>query len=150
MTTAPKSEQHPQEIATAIVSIALRVLRTRDKIDISSDLIEERARNIVTALGSEFDLVPKGHPVADVRAGRPNQIVSMVSEYLAIRREAQEISDRLDAMTVSEAAVMVASLLADPFDRAGRIEARLWLQAWRTAQAARCSTSTTNSAAVGS
>ena len=59
MKSVPESAQQPQvESAIAIVAVALRVLKTRDKIDIGSDLIEERARNIVTALGSEFDLVP--------------------------------------------------------------------------------------------
>ncbi len=38
----------PEDVA--IVEVALRVLKTRDGIDISSELIEERSRNIIAAL----------------------------------------------------------------------------------------------------
>jgi hypothetical protein len=141
---------HPQELACKIISDALRVLKDRDGIAIPDELIAERARNAVTALGGEFDLVPKPHAVADVHAGGPNPIVSMVKEYLDVRREAQEVCRQLDAMTMADAAVMVASLLADPFDRGARIEARLWLKAWQAAHPGRPSTSTTPGAAVGS
>ena len=149
MSTLDERKPYPQERAIEIIADALRVLRTRDGIDIPDELIAERARNAVAALEGEFDLVPKAHPV-DVHVGRPNPIVSMLTEYLSVRDQVQESSRRLDAMTVSDAAIAVAALLADPFDRDARTEARIWLQAWRAAQAARCSTSTTKSAAVGS
>ena len=37
------------------------------------------------------------------------------------------------AAALTDAAVAVAAMLADPFDPAARTEARLWLRAWRTA-----------------
>jgi hypothetical protein len=148
METRPKSEQHPHERAIEVIADALRVLKGRDGIAIPDELIAERARNAVTALGGEFDLVPKPHAVADVHAGGPNPIVSMVKEYLDVRRQAQEICRQLDAMTMTDAAVAVAALLADPFDRDARTEARLWLKAWQAAQPARPSASTTPGAAV--
>jgi hypothetical protein len=49
---------------------------------------------------------------------------------------------------LKEAAVMVAALLADPFDRDARMEARTWLTAWLAAQPARSLTSTTPGAAA--
>jgi hypothetical protein len=149
MKTLPESGAHPQERTIEIISDALRVLKGRDGIAIPEELIAERARNAVTALEGEFDLVPKVQPIADVHAGRPSPIISMLTEYLDVRRQAQEVCRQLDAMTVTDAAVAVAALLADPFDRDARIEARLWLKAWQTTQPARPSASTTPGAAVG-
>ena len=123
--------------AVAIVVEALGVLQTRDGFDIPPAVIEERARNIVTALAG----VPKG---------RPNPIVSMVTEYLDVRRQAQEVLGQLDDMAVTDAATAVAALLADPFDRDARTEARTWLRAWTATHSARSSTSTTPGAAVRS
>jgi hypothetical protein len=37
------------------------------------------------------------------------------------------------AAALTDAAVVVAAILADPFDPAARTEARLWLRAWRMA-----------------
>jgi hypothetical protein len=150
MKSVPKSEQHPQDRAIEIIRDALRVLRTRDAIDVPDDLLAERARNAVTALEGEFDLVPKVRPVADAHAGRPSPIVSMVKEYLDVRRQAQEVCRQLDAMTVTDAAVTVAALLADPFDRDARTEARLWLRAWQATHPARPSGAVTKGAAVRS
>jgi hypothetical protein len=59
MSTLPEPNQHPQARAVEIVADALRVLKTRDGIDIPEDLIDERARNAVTGLGADFDLVPR-------------------------------------------------------------------------------------------
>jgi hypothetical protein len=59
MTNVREPEQHPQARAVEIVADALRVLRTRDGIDIPEDLVLERARNAVAGLGADFDLVPR-------------------------------------------------------------------------------------------
>jgi len=146
MSTLPDQRQQSHGRAVEIVVEALGVLKTRDGLDVPEALIVERARNAVTALEGEFQV----RPIADVHAGPPNPIISMLTEYLDVRRQAQEVCRQLDAMTVSEAAIMVASLLSDPFDRDARTEARLWLKAWQTTQPARPSTSTTPGAAVGS
>lgn len=58
MTNVREPDHHPQERAVEIVADALRVLTTRDGIAIPEDLVLERARNVVTGLGAEFDLVP--------------------------------------------------------------------------------------------
>lgn len=61
MSTLPEPNPHPQANAQAIelVAAGLRVLTTRDQIAIPEDLIQERARNIVTGLLGDFDLVPR-------------------------------------------------------------------------------------------
>jgi len=58
METIPEPKQHPQTRAVEIIADAIRVLRTRDGIDIPEPLVLERARNAVTALEGDFDLVP--------------------------------------------------------------------------------------------
>jgi hypothetical protein len=50
---------------------------------------------------------------------------------------------------LTEAALMVASLLADPFDRSARMEARTWLTAWMASRADRPSYATVTVAAKG-
>ena len=77
--------------AIEIVADALRVLRTRDGIDVPDALIEERARIAVEAL----DIGPRA--------------------------------------AVTDAAVTVAALLADPLDPDTRASARIWLRDWKGA-----------------
>jgi hypothetical protein len=50
---------------------------------------------------------------------------------------------------VADAAVVIAALLADPFDRDARTEARTWLTTWMAAQTDRRSTTTTGAAKGG-
>lgn len=56
MSKLPAPDPSPQENPVAIVAAAIRVLRTRDGIDLSEALIEERARNAVAALSGLCDL----------------------------------------------------------------------------------------------
>ena len=65
MPTLSDRDHRPQARAVEIVAEALRVLRTRDGLEISDDLILERARNAVAALEADFELVPLG-PVAEL------------------------------------------------------------------------------------
>jgi hypothetical protein len=101
MTTLPDRDPQPQARAIEIVADAIRILRTRDGIDIPDELIVERARNTVAALEGEFELEPKVPWVADVQASRPNLVVSMLTEYLDVRRQLHESSRRLDALATS-------------------------------------------------
>jgi hypothetical protein len=64
------------------------------------------------------------------------------------QERAIEIAADAPLPDLTEAAVMVASLLADPFDRDARTEARIWLTAWRAAQPARRSTPATKAVAT--
>lgn len=58
MPTLHDRDRHPQKSAVEIVAEALRVVRTRDGVDVTDALIDERARNAVTALQGAFELVP--------------------------------------------------------------------------------------------
>ena len=59
MSKLPESDPHPQEHAVRIISAALTVLRTRDGIPISDELIIERSRNAVAGLAADYDLIPR-------------------------------------------------------------------------------------------
>ncbi len=85
MTNVREPDQHPQARAVEIVADALRVLRTRDRIDIPEDLILERARNAVAGLGADFDLVP--HEIDPLRtlAGVLARIRARNAKALAVR-----------------------------------------------------------------
>jgi hypothetical protein len=50
---------------------------------------------------------------------------------------------------VADAAVVIAGLLADPFDRDARTEARTWLTTWMAAHPDRCSATNTGAAKGG-
>ncbi|HXJ22075.1 MAG TPA: hypothetical protein VMT03_17765 [Polyangia bacterium] len=58
MDNVRERKPNPQALAVEIVASALDVLRTRDGVSISDDLIAERARNAIAALEGAFDLVP--------------------------------------------------------------------------------------------
>jgi hypothetical protein len=59
---SPGSEDQQKEgrDAVAVVVEALGVLQTRDGFDLPTELVEERARNVVTALRGEFAIAKIG------------------------------------------------------------------------------------------
>lgn len=107
MTTVADPKPDPQARAVEIVADALRILRTRDGIDVPEALIVERARNAVTALGGAFDLVPTandeqraarrlrpfGSPPPVVEPG--SKFAAATAEFLALRAEFDEVDRRL-------------------------------------------------------
>lgn len=59
MSTLPGTDPNPQALAVEIVASTLDVLKTRDGLDVSDALIDERARNTVAALLGAFHIVPR-------------------------------------------------------------------------------------------
>jgi hypothetical protein len=78
MPTVREPQPHPQARAVEVVADAIRVLRTRDGFNIPDELVVERARNAVTALDGEFELVERG-PVAELIGDRRESIRDFVS-----------------------------------------------------------------------
>ena len=62
MQVSPRKDQRSEEGRSeiSIVVEALGVLRTRDGFEIPAELVEERARNAVSALRSEYVIVRIG------------------------------------------------------------------------------------------
>jgi len=81
---------NPQALAVAIVASAIDVLRTREGIDVSEALIDERARNAVTALEGAFILIPRRlTPVESLRQSVRAFATSTEALGVALRAEAR-------------------------------------------------------------
>lgn len=108
METRPEFELHPPSRAVEIVADAIRILKSRDEIDIPEALILERARNAVTGLEGAFDLVPAeadderraarrlrsfGSPPPVLAPG--SRWAAPMAEYLAQRAEFDEADRQL-------------------------------------------------------
>ena len=108
MSTLAEPKPTPQAGAVEIVADAIRILRTRDGIDIPEALVLERARNAVTALEGAFDLNPAAD--GERRAARPklrsfgsppptlspgSRFAAPMAEYLALRAEFDEADRQL-------------------------------------------------------
>ena len=90
MSTLPDRDRNSQASAVEIVVTALRVLRTRDGINIPDALVDERARNAVAALEGAFELVPHGliKLARDLREG--TRQLRVAAEALGITLNATE------------------------------------------------------------
>ena len=69
------------------VAAGIRVLRSRDGLDISDDLILERARNIVTALIGNYRIAS-----LDTASLRPPRPIAQLDLLAAIERTAAQIA----------------------------------------------------------
>lgn len=108
MSTLPDQRQQSQASAVEIIADAIRILRTRDGIDIPEALVLERARNAVTGLEGAFDLVPTadggqraarrlrlfGSPPPVLQPG--SKFAGAMAEYLVLRAELDEADRQLD------------------------------------------------------
>jgi hypothetical protein len=111
MSTLAEPKPTPQARAVEIVADALRILKTRDGIDIPEALVLERARKAVSGLQGAFDLVPTadgeqralgrllsfGSPPPVLRPGSP--LAARMAEFLSLRAELAEADREFAAET---------------------------------------------------
>jgi hypothetical protein len=107
MTNVREPKPDPQARAVEIVADAIRILKSRDGIDVPEALILERARNVVTGLEGAFDLIPAadgerraggrlrsfGSPPPMLAPG--SRFAAAMAEYLTLRAEFDEADREL-------------------------------------------------------
>jgi hypothetical protein len=108
MTTVREPKTDPQARAVEIIADAIRILKTRDGIDVPETLILERARNTVAALEGTFGPFNptddgESRPARRLRSfGSPpptlspgSRFAAPMAEYLALRAELDEADRQL-------------------------------------------------------